>query len=138
MQLTGRVAVVTGGGKRIGRALCLTLADAGCSVMVHYSHSADEARGTVQQITALGGQADCVGADFGDPRPAIPQVIGAAYERFGRADILINTRPFLSQARSRRPPSRTGTGNSRLISRPPPSCAASLPRGISRECQRPS
>jgi pteridine reductase len=91
VQLAGRVAIVTGGGKRIGRALCLTLADVGCSVMVHYSHSADEARGTVQQITALGGQADCVGANFGDPHPPIPQVIGAAYERFGRADILINS-----------------------------------------------
>ncbi len=91
MQLAGRVAIVTGGGRRIGRALCLTLADAGCSVMVHYSHSAEEAQGTVQQITALGGQADCVGADFGDPQAPTSRVIGAAYERFGRADILVNS-----------------------------------------------
>jgi pteridine reductase len=91
VDLAGRVAIVTGGGRRLGRALCLALADAGASVLVHYSHSSDEARGTIEQIKASGGQAECVGADFREPVPAAPKVIGAAYERFGRADVLVNS-----------------------------------------------
>jgi pteridine reductase len=91
MELSGRVAIVTGGGRRIGQAICLALADAGASVLIHYSHSAEEARDTLAKITTLGGDADCVGADFQNPAVAAPKVINAAYERFGRADILVNS-----------------------------------------------
>lgn len=91
MELSGRVAIVTGGGRRIGQAICLALADAGASVLVHYSRSAEEARGTLEMIAALGRDADCVGADFQNPAAAAPQVIEAAYKRFGRADILVNS-----------------------------------------------
>ena len=91
MDLAGRVAIVTGGGKRIGRAICLALADAGASILVHYSHSREEAVGTVDAITKKGGKAECVGADFRDPAAAATQVLAAAYERFGRADVLVNS-----------------------------------------------
>jgi pteridine reductase len=91
VDLAGRVAIVTGGGRRIGRALSLALADAGASIVVHYSHSADESRGTIEEITAKGREAHPVGADFQHPVAAASKVLGAAYERFGRADILINS-----------------------------------------------
>jgi pteridine reductase len=91
VDLAGQVAIVTGGGKRIGRALSLALAEAGASVLVHYSHSADEARDTIEEIRASGRNADCVGADFQQPATAAPTVIAAAYERFGRADVLVNS-----------------------------------------------
>jgi pteridine reductase len=98
MELAGRVAIVTGGGRRIGQALCVALAKAGCSVVVHYSHSADEARDTIEQITALGRDAFGVGADFQQPAAAAPVVIEAAYKRFGRADILVNSAAIFSAA----------------------------------------
>lgn len=98
MELTGRVAIVTGGGKRIGQALCIALAKAGCSVVVHYSHSADEAQGTIDQITALGQDAVGVAANFQDPAAAAPVVIEAAHKRFGRADILVNSAAIFSAA----------------------------------------
>ncbi len=91
MELSGRVAIVTGGGRRLGQAICLALADAGASVLVHYSRSAEEARGTLEKIAALGREADSVGADFQNPAAAAPQVIEAAHKRFGRADILVNS-----------------------------------------------
>jgi pteridine reductase len=91
MELSGRVAIVTGGGRRIGQAICLALADSGASVVIHYSHSAEEARDTLEKITALGRDTVCVGADFQNPAVAAPKVINAAYERFGRADILVNS-----------------------------------------------
>ena len=74
MELSGRVAIVTGGGRRLGQAICLALADAGASVLVHYSHSAEEARDTLEKITALGRDAVCVGADFQNPAAAAPKV----------------------------------------------------------------
>jgi pteridine reductase len=96
VELDDQVAIVTGGGRRIGQALCLALAKAGCSVVVHYSHSADEARDTLEQIAALGRDAQGVGADFEQPAAAAPVVIEAAYQRFGRADILVNSAAIFS------------------------------------------
>jgi len=98
VDLADKVAIITGGGKRIGRALCLALADAGCSVLVHYSHSADEAQDAVKQIAAAGGKAECVGANFQDPVPAASKVVAAAYDHFGCADVLINSAAIFEAA----------------------------------------
>jgi pteridine reductase len=98
MDLAGKVAIVTGGGRRIGRAICVALADAGASVLVHYSHSADEARGTVEQIASAGGRAECVGADFKNPVLAAATVVQAAHEHFGRADVLVNSAAIFESA----------------------------------------
>jgi NAD(P)-dependent dehydrogenase (short-subunit alcohol dehydrogenase family) len=91
MDLAGQVAIVTGGGRRLGQAICLALAEAGASVLVHYSRSADEAQGTLAKINALGREGACVGADFQNPTVAAPKLIDAACQRFGRADILVNS-----------------------------------------------
>ena len=58
--------LVTGGAKRIGRAISVRLADAGFQVVVHYRHSSEEANETVRMIEEQGGSAACVEADLGN------------------------------------------------------------------------
>jgi len=90
MELSGAVAIVTGGAVRLGKAMALGLAGAGARVVVHYGHSADAARRTVAEIESLGTEALAVQADL--LRPEAPSaVIGRAVERFGRVDVLVNS-----------------------------------------------
>jgi pteridine reductase len=91
VELQGKVAVVTGGAVRIGRAISLALADAGAAVVVHHSHSAPQARQTVEEIASRGGRATAVSADFTDPVPAARTVVQAAVDQFGRIDVLVNS-----------------------------------------------
>ena len=91
MELKGKVAVVTGGAVRIGRALSLALADAGADVVVHHSGSTTEAEKTVSEISSRGRQAFAVCADFSDPVSAAENVVSGAINRFGRVDVLINS-----------------------------------------------
>jgi len=91
VELQEKVAVVTGGAVRIGRALSLALADAGAAVVVHHSHSAPPALQTVEEIVSRGGRATAVSADFTDPVPAARTVVQAAVDQFGRIDVLVNS-----------------------------------------------
>lgn len=91
MELKGKVAVVTGGAVRIGRAISLALADAGADVLVHYSGSTTEADATVNEITSRGHQALAVYADFSDPVTAARSVFERAMNQFGRVDVLVNS-----------------------------------------------
>lgn len=87
--LRDRVALVTGGGVGIGRAVVRALAAAGAKVAIH-CHTSREAADTLQQqIAAAGGAALVVQADLSDPRQAAETVDRAA-SHFGRLDILIN------------------------------------------------
>jgi pteridine reductase len=90
MELSGSVAIVTGGAVRLGRAMALGLARAGARVMVHYGHSADAAHHTVAAIEALGGEAVAVWADLLDAGVA-STIVGRGVERFGRVDVLVNS-----------------------------------------------
>jgi 3-oxoacyl-[acyl-carrier protein] reductase len=89
MKLQGKVAVVTGGGKGIGRATCRALAAEGAAVVVNYSRSQSEAEGVVKDITASGEQAIAVRADVSQDAGA-RALIEEAVQRFGRLDILVN------------------------------------------------
>jgi NAD(P)-dependent dehydrogenase (short-subunit alcohol dehydrogenase family) len=60
MDLTGRVALVTGGGRGIGAAISRALTDAGAAIAVNYVSNADAARETVEAIEAAGGRATAV------------------------------------------------------------------------------
>ncbi|MHB0858105.1 MAG: SDR family oxidoreductase [Anaerolineae bacterium] len=90
MELTGKVAIVTGGAVRLGKALALALAQDGMRVAVHYHTSAEAAQETVAQIDALGGEAIAIQADLRDPIPAADTIVGATLERWGQVDILVN------------------------------------------------
>ncbi|MEP7200426.1 MAG: glucose 1-dehydrogenase [Chloroflexota bacterium] len=89
MKLQGKAAVITGGGKGIGRACCIALAQAGAAVAVNYSRSQDEAESVVRDIEAMGGQAIAVRADVSSDDGA-RALIDAAAQQFGRLDILVN------------------------------------------------
>src|ERR1700756_1968126 len=90
LPLQGRVALVTGAGKRLGRAVALRLAEEGGDVVVHYRSSQAEARETVKQIEKLGGRASAVGADLGRVSE-IKRLFDEAGKHFGRLDILVNS-----------------------------------------------
>lgn len=88
-ELEGRVALVTGAARNIGRAIALDLAAAGAAVLVHANSSADLAAGVVQEIEAKGGRARMHLADVTVPEQAAATV-AAAVEAFGRLDILVS------------------------------------------------
>jgi 3-oxoacyl-[acyl-carrier protein] reductase len=87
--LTGRVALVTGGSRGIGRAACLALAELGASVAVHHRTRVDAAEQVVQAIKAGGNTAFSVQADLAQPEAA-DALTTAVIARFGRIDILVN------------------------------------------------
>ena len=88
MRLTGKTALVTGGSRGIGRAICLELARQGASVAVNYSGSAGAAEQTVQACRAVGAQAFALQADVASSA-ACQAMLQAVLERFGRLDILV-------------------------------------------------
>ena len=87
--LKGRVALVTGAGVGIGRAIALALGDAGAAVGVHCRESVSQAEEVAQFIRADGGQAWVLQADLADPKQA-GQLVGRLIEHSGRLDILVN------------------------------------------------
>jgi 3-oxoacyl-[acyl-carrier protein] reductase len=88
-ELTGKVAIVTGAGRNIGRAIALTLAQAGASVVLNVRSNKGEADGVVREIETAGGKAVSVLGDVADETTA-GALAEAALKRFGRIDILVN------------------------------------------------
>ncbi len=89
MHLPGKVALITGGAVRVGRAITLALAEAGCHVFIHYGRSAQPARETEEAARGFGVETAVFSADLADPS-AVQAIFPAAQERFGQVDILIN------------------------------------------------
>jgi 3-oxoacyl-[acyl-carrier protein] reductase len=98
--LAGKVALVTGAARRIGRAIALSLAEDGATVVVHTRNSESEARGVVTDIERLGGAAHLCLADITD-EASVRAMAADIGTRFGRLDVLVNnaairaTAPFL-------------------------------------------
>jgi len=87
--LQEQVAIVTGGARRIGRAISLTLAEAGANVVVHYLTSAAGVKSLVSEIQNQGVRAVAVEANLAEPATG-KKLVEAAGRAFGRLDILIN------------------------------------------------
>lgn len=90
MELDGKVAIVTGGARRLGKALALSLAEKGARLVIHYGSSAGPADETVAEIRAMGSEAVAVQADLRQPGQA-PAMIARAADHFDRLDILVNS-----------------------------------------------
>ena len=88
-ELNGRVAIVTGGARNIGRAISLELAAGGAAVIVNARSSREDAEQTVALIKTAGGRAALHFADVTDAG-AVAAMVQAAVEEFGRLDVLVN------------------------------------------------
>jgi pteridine reductase len=88
-KLAGQVALVTGAGKRLGRAVALRLAAEGADVAVHYGKSAAEAREVVGEIEKMGRRAAAFSAELTNV-PEIQKLVAGSVAHFGQLDILIN------------------------------------------------
>lgn len=88
-ELTGSVAIVTGAGRNIGRAIALELAAAGAAVIVNARANHEEAQLVAREITSNGGRALAYLADVADAR-AVERMVAATIQHFGRIDILVN------------------------------------------------
>src|SRR5262249_38209717 len=88
-ELAGKVALVTGAARNIGRAIARSLAAGGASVMVNANTSRNEAEETRAMIESAGARAAVHIADVTDPR-AVAAMVEATVARFGRLDILVN------------------------------------------------
>jgi 3-oxoacyl-[acyl-carrier protein] reductase len=88
VDLEGKVALVTGGGTGIGRAISIALARCGCNVVVNYSRSKADSDETVSEIESQGGQAIAIQADVTD-ESQVQLLIDKMCDQFGGLDILI-------------------------------------------------
>jgi NAD(P)-dependent dehydrogenase (short-subunit alcohol dehydrogenase family) len=99
-RLEGQTALVTGGGRGVGKGIALELARAGCRVAVNYRSSADLAEETVEQIKGMGGDAFAVRGNVADAAQ-VREMFAAVLARFARLHILVNNagvqtwKPFL-------------------------------------------
>jgi 3-oxoacyl-[acyl-carrier protein] reductase len=88
-ELNGKIAIVTGAGRNIGRAIALALADGGAAVVVNARSNVQEAKAVAGEIERAGGKAFAVTADVADA-DAVASMVKDAASRFGRIDILVN------------------------------------------------
>ena len=89
IDLTGKVALVTGGSRGIGRAVALKLAECGARIVVNYNQSGPEAERLAEDIRSQGGQCLTVQGDV-SAAADVEAVFQAAQQEFGKIDILVN------------------------------------------------
>ncbi|KAF6563326.1 SDR family NAD(P)-dependent oxidoreductase [Paenibacillus sp. EKM202P] len=89
MDLHQKVALVTGGGTGIGRAICIELADRKATVVVNYSRSKDDAEETVRMILEQGGSAIALQADVSQDRE-VRDMVEQIVQQYGTIDVLVN------------------------------------------------
>ena len=99
MDLDGRVALITGGGRGIGRAIALALAEGGADVAVVYRRDEDAAAATVKDIEALGRRARAYAADIASVAD-VDTMMAAVLADFGFVDILVNNAGVASRGRA--------------------------------------
>ena len=89
MDPNGKVALVTGAGRRVGRSLALALGDSGCRVAVHYGQSEQDANETVALIQSMGREAVAIQANLEDT-VQVASLADTVAERLGPIEILVN------------------------------------------------
>lgn len=89
IDLSGKIALVTGASRGIGRETSIQLARAGATVIINYNKSAEKAEEVRKAITDAGGEADIIRADISDPEE-VKAMFDFIRNRFGRLDILVN------------------------------------------------
>jgi 3-oxoacyl-[acyl-carrier protein] reductase len=87
-RLSGKVALVTGGGRGIGRGIALELAREGADVAINYRRGREAAEATASDVRALGRQADTACADVGD-HEAVAAMVAHVTSHFGRLDVVV-------------------------------------------------
>jgi len=97
MPLTGKSVLVTGGARRIGRAIALACARAGADAAITYRNSRAEAVETAEQIAALGVRSLAVECDVRS-QSSVQQAIAAVLSTFGRLDVLVNNAAVFASA----------------------------------------
>jgi pteridine reductase len=90
MELKGKVALVTGGGRRVGRALAVALGQRGATVAVHYNESDEGAKEVVGEIAQRGSKAIAFGSDLTSP-DAPSKLVEQVHAKLGGLDILVNS-----------------------------------------------
>ena len=95
-ELAGRVALVTGASRGIGRAIALSLADAGCAVGVNYNASREKAEAVVREIAEAGGRALAVRADV-SREDDVRRLVEAVEDGLGPVDVLVNNAGVLEK-----------------------------------------
>lgn len=98
MDLRDRVALVTGAGRRLGRAIAVALAERGMVLAIHHHASAAGAEALREQIVQDGGRAECFAADLSNAEAAraLPERVAGA---FGRLDVLVNSAAVMHRLR---------------------------------------
>lgn len=89
MEFAGRTAIVTGGSRGIGRAICLELGRRGCDVALSYKHSSEIAQQVAAELAGMGRRARAFCAD-GTDAAAVESMVGEVRRDFGRIDFLVN------------------------------------------------
>jgi len=97
VELRDRVALVTGGGRRLGRAIALALSQRGMQLAVHYNQSGAGAEEVCAKVRAAGGRAEAFGADLANAEAAraLPDIV---VRRFGQLDVLVNSAGIMKPA----------------------------------------
>ncbi|MEE9585534.1 MAG: SDR family NAD(P)-dependent oxidoreductase, partial [Nitrososphaerales archaeon] len=96
MNLKGKVSIVTGSSRGIGKAIALELARGGADVVINYSKSADEAEKVAQEVRASGSRALVVKADVSN-REEVVEMVNRAQKEFGAVHILVNNAGYSSR-----------------------------------------
>jgi NAD(P)-dependent dehydrogenase (short-subunit alcohol dehydrogenase family) len=97
-QLQGKTVLITGGARRLGRAMAIAAADAGANVALTYLESKEDAEQTLDQITAMGVKAFSVKCDVRSEVSA-QKAVAAVMKKFGAIDVLINNAGVFETAR---------------------------------------
>jgi pteridine reductase len=96
MRLTGRVALVTGGAHRVGKAIAVALAERGARVAIHYHGAQQDADATVQELQAAGTDAHAFQANLADVS-TFESLIADVVQHFGSLDLLVNSAAMMQR-----------------------------------------